>query len=85
LFPPRAASFSGEKQVVKNSYKHFKRLSYFHFAIMYSSYALAIWYGARFILGKGYTGGQVLNVFDVKLLHSVASDLLLKVHQFNYA
>ncbi|KAH0659673.1 hypothetical protein KY289_028421 [Solanum tuberosum] len=39
---------------------------------------LAIWYGARFILGKGYTGGQVLNVFDVKLLHSVASDLLLK-------
>ncbi|KAH0750002.1 hypothetical protein KY290_029234 [Solanum tuberosum] len=41
-------------------------------------YALAIWYGARFILGKGYTGGQVLNVFDVKLLHSVASDLLLK-------
>ncbi|WMV27573.1 hypothetical protein MTR67_020958 [Solanum verrucosum] len=45
---------------------------------MYSSYALAIWNGARFILGKGYTGGQVLNVFDVKLLHSVASDLLLK-------
>ncbi|KAG5618960.1 hypothetical protein H5410_018784 [Solanum commersonii] len=41
-------------------------------------YALAIWYGARFILGKGYTGGQVLNVFDVKFLHSVASDLLLK-------
>ncbi|KAH0746601.1 hypothetical protein KY285_008258 [Solanum tuberosum] len=45
---------------------------------MYSSYALAIWYGARFILGKGYTGGQVFNVFDVKLLHSVASDLLFK-------
>ncbi|KAG5626970.1 hypothetical protein H5410_012188 [Solanum commersonii] len=45
---------------------------------MYSSYALAIWYGARFISGKGYTGGQVLNVFDSKLLHEVASDLLFE-------
>ncbi|KAG5615828.1 hypothetical protein H5410_015652 [Solanum commersonii] len=42
------------------------------------SYALAIWYGAMFILGKEYTGGQVLNVFDSKLLHEVASDLLFK-------
>lgn len=41
-------------------------------------YALAIWYGARFISGKGYTGGQVLNVFDSKLLHEVASDLLFE-------
>ncbi|XP_049403251.1 uncharacterized protein LOC125866906 [Solanum stenotomum] len=49
----------------------------FHINLL-APYALAIWYGARFILGKGYTGGQVLNVFDVKLLHSVASDLLLK-------
>uniref|UniRef100_M1B2L5 Uncharacterized protein n=1 Tax=Solanum tuberosum TaxID=4113 RepID=M1B2L5_SOLTU len=48
------------------------------FIVMDKLYALAIWYGARFISGKGYTGGQVLNVFDSKLLHEVASDLLFE-------
>ncbi|KAK4724577.1 hypothetical protein R3W88_027356 [Solanum pinnatisectum] len=45
---------------------------------MHSSYALAIWCGARLISEKGYTDGQVLNVFDSKFLHEVASDLLFK-------
>lgn len=44
--------FLEKKQVVKNSSKHIKRLSYFHFAIMYSSYGVGYLYGARLILRK---------------------------------
>lgn len=28
----------------------------------FSCYALAVWFGAKMILEKGYTGGDVLNV-----------------------
>ncbi|MFS7976384.1 putative ABC transporter type 1, transmembrane domain-containing protein [Helianthus anomalus] len=30
--------------------------------IMYFSYAMAVWYGAKMVLEKGYTGGTVVNV-----------------------
>ncbi|KAI7745067.1 hypothetical protein M8C21_034033 [Ambrosia artemisiifolia] len=30
--------------------------------IMYCSYAMAVWYGAKMVLEKGYTGGTVVNV-----------------------
>ena len=30
--------------------------------VVFLSYALAIWYGGKLILDKGYTGGTVLNV-----------------------
>lgn len=29
----------------------------------YSSYALAIWFGGKMVLEKGYTGGEVISVF----------------------
>jgi ATP-binding cassette, subfamily B (MDR/TAP), member 1 len=29
---------------------------------VFSSYGLAIWYGSRLIIDKGYTGGTVINV-----------------------
>ncbi|KAL0371083.1 UNVERIFIED_CONTAM: ABC transporter B family member 11 [Sesamum angustifolium] len=30
--------------------------------VLFSSYALGLWFGAKMIIHKGYTGGQVLNV-----------------------
>ena len=30
--------------------------------VFYSSYGLAIWYGGKLVLAKGYTGGQVITV-----------------------
>ncbi|KAM0028062.1 putative ABC-type xenobiotic transporter [Helianthus debilis subsp. tardiflorus] len=30
--------------------------------IMYCSYAMAVWYGAKMVIEKGYTGGTVVNV-----------------------
>lgn len=31
-------------------------------AIIFCTYAFAMWYGGRLILNNGYTGGQVMNV-----------------------
>lgn len=28
-----------------------------------SSYALAVWFGGKMVLEKGYTGGQVMSIF----------------------
>lgn len=30
--------------------------------IVFCSYGLAVWYGARLIIDKGYTGGYIINV-----------------------
>ncbi|KAG9447576.1 hypothetical protein H6P81_013704 [Aristolochia fimbriata] len=30
--------------------------------IVFGSYGLAVWYGAKLIIGKGYTGGDVINI-----------------------
>ncbi|KAJ0699417.1 putative ABC transporter type 1, transmembrane domain-containing protein [Helianthus annuus] len=30
--------------------------------IMYCSYAMAVWYGAKLVLEKSYTGGTVVNI-----------------------
>ncbi|KAI3440972.1 uncharacterized protein J3R85_003013 [Psidium guajava] len=40
--------------------------------IIFSSYALAIWFGGKMILEKGYTGGQVLNVIVAVLTGSMS-------------
>jgi ATP-binding cassette subfamily B (MDR/TAP) protein 1 len=32
------------------------------FCIFFSSYGVAIWYGGKLILSKGYTGGDVINI-----------------------
>nr|GEU41833.1 ABC transporter B family member 21-like [Tanacetum cinerariifolium] len=39
-------------------------------SIIYFSYALAVWYGAKMILEKGYTGGTVVNVIMAVLTGS---------------
>ena len=33
--------------------------------VLFSSYALAIWFGGKMILEKGYTGGAVINVLII--------------------
>ncbi|KAJ8553072.1 hypothetical protein K7X08_020465 [Anisodus acutangulus] len=80
------ASFTGEKQAVANYNKSLIKAYQSGaneglatglglgslFAIIYCSYALAIWYGSRLILDKGYTGGQVLNVIISVLTASMS-------------
>ena len=41
------------------------------FAVLFFSYSLAIWYGAKLILDKGYSGGAVLNVVVAVLTGSM--------------
>ncbi|CAK9152838.1 unnamed protein product [Ilex paraguariensis] len=80
------ASFTGEKQAVTNYNKSlidaYKSSVYEGFAsgfglgavmsIMFCSYALAIWFGAKMILKKNYTGGEVLNVIVAVLTGSMS-------------
>ncbi|XP_009593037.1 ABC transporter B family member 11-like [Nicotiana tomentosiformis] len=80
------ASFTGEKQAVANYNKSLIKAYQSGaseglatglglgslFSIIYCSYALAIWFGARLILEKGYTGGQVLNVIIAVLTASMS-------------
>ncbi|KAK9139050.1 hypothetical protein Scep_008731 [Stephania cephalantha] len=40
--------------------------------IVFSTYALAIWYGGKLILEKGYTGGDVINVIVAVLTGSMS-------------
>ncbi|GMY39401.1 ABC transporter B family member 11-like [Fagus crenata] len=70
------ASFTGEKQAITN-YNKFLVKAYkagIHeglaagfglgtvMLVIFCSYSLAIWFGEKMILGRGYTGGEVLNV-----------------------
>uniref|UniRef100_A0A2N9HC14 Uncharacterized protein n=1 Tax=Fagus sylvatica TaxID=28930 RepID=A0A2N9HC14_FAGSY len=70
------ASFTGEKQAITN-YNKFLVKAYkagIHeglaagfglgtvMLVIFCSYSLAIWFGAKMILDRGYTGGEVLNV-----------------------
>ncbi|KAH6808533.1 P-glycoprotein 11 [Perilla frutescens var. frutescens] len=80
------ASFTGEKRAVadydKSLVKAYKTgvheglatglgLGSFMF-IIFCSYALAIWFGAKMILEKGYTGGDVINVIFAVLTGSMS-------------
>ncbi|KAI6672601.1 hypothetical protein NL676_000507 [Syzygium grande] len=80
------ASFTGEKQAIA-TYNKFLVDAYksgVHegmaaglglgtaFFIVFCSYALAIWFGGKMILEKGYTGGQVLNVIVAVLTGSMS-------------
>ncbi|TVU35434.1 hypothetical protein EJB05_17323 [Eragrostis curvula] len=42
------------------------------FFVVFGSYSLAFWYGAKLIISKGYTGGQVINVVFAILTGSMA-------------
>ncbi|KAJ0053287.1 hypothetical protein Pint_00768 [Pistacia integerrima] len=80
------ASFTGEKQAISN-YNKFLVTAYksgvhegfaaglglgLLIAIIYCSYALAVWFGGRLILNEGYTGGRVLNVIIAVLTGSMS-------------
>ncbi|XP_018452062.1 ABC transporter B family member 11 [Raphanus sativus] len=80
------ASFTGEKQAI-NSYKKFITSAYKQsiqqgfstglglgvmFMVFFSSYALAIWFGGKMIVEKGYTGGAVINVIIIVVAGSMS-------------
>ncbi|KAL5863141.1 hypothetical protein ACOSQ3_000655 [Xanthoceras sorbifolium] len=80
------ASFTGEKQAISN-YNKFLGSAYnssvyeglatglglgLLMLIVFLSYALAIWYGGKLILDKGYTGGEVFNVIIAVLTGSMS-------------
>ncbi|KAJ8748691.1 hypothetical protein K2173_008136 [Erythroxylum novogranatense] len=80
------ASFTGEKQAIEKykkhlitAYKSVVREGFaaglglgMVFAVCFATYSLAIWFGARMILEKGYTGGDVLNVIVAVLTGSMS-------------
>ncbi|CAN1292999.1 ABC transporter B family member 11 [Linum perenne] len=80
------ASFTGEKQAVRG-YNKFLEVAYkagvkegitsgigigVVMMIIFSSYALAVWYGGKLILHRGYSGGQVINVIIAVLTASMS-------------
>ncbi|XWS76724.1 hypothetical protein CRYUN_Cryun01aG0202400 [Craigia yunnanensis] len=80
------ASFTGEKQAISN-YNKFLVIAYksgvyegaaaglglgIVMLIVFCSYALAVWFGGRMILERGYTGGQVFNVIVAVLTGSMS-------------
>ncbi|THG10813.1 hypothetical protein TEA_002096 [Camellia sinensis var. sinensis] len=80
------ASFTGERQAVINYNKSLVHAyksgvqeglaAGFGFGavmfVAFSTYSLAIWFGAKMILEKGYTGGEVLNVIVAVLSGSMS-------------
>lgn len=70
------ASFTGEKQAIENYNKKLEvayKVSIKQglasgfgigsvLVIIFGTYALAVWYGSRLIIEKGYDGGTVMNV-----------------------
>ncbi|KAE8726810.1 ABC transporter B family member 21 [Hibiscus syriacus] len=80
------ASFTGEKQAIRN-YNKFLVTAYksgVHegtaaglglgvlFLIVFCSYSLAIWFGARMVLERGYSGGDVITVIFAVLTGSMS-------------
>ncbi|GMY17158.1 ABC transporter B family member 11-like [Fagus crenata] len=80
------ASFTGEKQAI-TKYNKFLVKAYkagIHeglaagfglgtvMLVVFCSYSLAIWFGAKMILDRGYTGGEVLNVIIAVLTGSMS-------------
>ncbi|OIW07048.1 hypothetical protein TanjilG_02682 [Lupinus angustifolius] len=80
------ASFTGEKQAV-SSYNKFLEDAYksgVHegsiagaglgtvMLVVFCGYALAIWFGAKMIMEKGYDGGTVINVITAVLMASMS-------------
>ncbi|CAN8314385.1 unnamed protein product [Cochlearia groenlandica] len=80
------ASFTGEKQAISNYNKHLVTAYKAGvieggstglglgvlFLVVFCSYALAVWYGGKLIVEKGYTGGQVLNIIISVLTGSMS-------------
>ncbi|KAI4344698.1 hypothetical protein L6164_011895 [Bauhinia variegata] len=80
------ASFTGEKQAVTKfnqslmkAYKNTVQEGFasgfglgFLFLVIFCSYGLAVWYGGRLVLDKGYTGGDVMTVIFSVLTGSMS-------------
>ncbi|RWR80846.1 ABC transporter [Cinnamomum micranthum f. kanehirae] len=80
------ASFTGEKQAIEkygrslnSAYKSSVQEGFAAglglgsvLSLLFCSYALAIWFGSRLILSKGYTGGDVINVIIAVLTGSMS-------------
>ncbi|KAH0733850.1 hypothetical protein KY285_009557 [Solanum tuberosum] len=78
------ASYTGERRAISEYYNSLNKAYYsgvqeglvsgismgVFFFVFYSSYALAIWYGAKMILDHNYTGGDVMNVMMATLTGS---------------
>ena len=45
--------------------------------IVFCSYALAVWYGARLIIEKGYTGGYIINVIMAIMTGAMSVSLIV--------
>ncbi|ONM38963.1 ABC transporter B family member 9 [Zea mays] len=79
-------SFNGEKKAIAMYNNHIKKAYKATimegiitglgvgsiFFVVFSSYSLAFWYGAKLIISKGYTGGQVINIVFAILVGSMA-------------
>ena len=85
LIVVQVASFTGEKQAII-SYKKLVLKAYNSgvqeglasglglgtaLFVVFCTYALAVWFGAKMILEKGYNGGQVLTVITAVLTGSM--------------
>ena len=79
------ASFTGEKQAI-DKYNKKLEVAYKVSAkqglasgcgigsvlvIIFGTYSLAVWYGSKLIIEKGYTGGDVINIIFAVLTGSM--------------
>ena len=84
-------SFNGEKRAM-DRYNEFLKTSYRStvqqgiamglgigslLLIVFCSYALAVWYGARLIIEKGYTGGYIINVIMAIMTGAMSVSLIV--------
>lgn len=81
----QVASFTGEKYAITQYKKSLDKAykSGVHeglvtglgigavFLIIFCSYALAVWFGGKMVIEKGYSGGDVLNVIFAVLMGSM--------------
>lgn len=81
----QVASFTGERRAVdryeKSLHKAYKAGvqeglaaglgSGVSILVLFCSYALAVWFGSKMIIDRGYTGGHVLNIMMAVLLGSL--------------
>lgn len=79
------ASFTGERQAIAEYDKSLNKAyragvneglaaglgSGVYTCLLFFSYALAVWFGARMIINKSYTGGDVINVIMAVLTASL--------------
>ncbi|XP_065859877.1 ABC transporter B family member 11-like [Euphorbia lathyris] len=80
------AAFTGEKKAI-STYNKFLQTAYLSgvhegvasgigigvvMLVVFGSYAMAVWFGGKMILEKGYSGGQVMNVIIAVLTGSMS-------------